>query len=266
MTNVESTGARMRARWTDLAALGFVLAGLGSLLLVIAVLGWELNTEGEAGFFAIPVAVAAIAVFVIRRPATWGKVVGILLALIIAFFLWWTIFGLFTGPLNFFDFLPGVLVLPGALTALVASIAALVAGRRGHLRAAAEGGERTGMRIAVLIVVLATVVSGILTATSRSTVADASAATATVVMKDFEFAPAEISVAGGSSILVRNDDPFFHTFTVDALSIDETTTLGSEKLITIPSRPGTYILYCKPHTSDPDDPSKDDMAGTLVVT
>jgi plastocyanin len=266
MNDVETTGAGARARWTDLASLGFVFAGLGSLLLLVAVLGWGLNTDGEAGFFAIPVVVSVIAVILIRRRPTWAKVVGVLLALIIAFFLWWTIFGLFGGPVNFFDFVPGILVLPGALTALIAGIGALVAGRRGHVRAAPDGRERAAIRVAVIIVLVATLASGVLTATSRSTVADASAASATVVMKDFEFAPTEISVVGGSAVLARNDDPFMHTFTVDALSIDETLTIGSEKLITIPSKPGTYVLYCKPHTSDPDDPSKDDMVATLRVT
>jgi hypothetical protein len=25
------------------------------------------------------------------------------------------------------------------------------------------------------------------------------------------------------------------------------------------------VVYCRPHTSDPDDPSEDDMAATLTI-
>jgi plastocyanin len=64
---------------------------------------------------------------------------------------------------------------------------------------------------------------------------------------------------------VRNDDPFLHTFTVDDLDIDEAMSPGSEELIEIPSEPGTYVVYCRPHTSDPDDPSSDDMTATLTI-
>jgi plastocyanin len=129
---------------------------------------------------------------------------------------------------------------------------------------APTGGERSALRIVPAVVVILAVLSGIATATTRSTV-DESDADATVVLKDFEFDSAEYELQAGSSVLVRNDDPFLHTFTVDDLDIDESMSLGSEELIEIPSEPGTYVVYCRPHTSDPDDPSEDDMAATLTV-
>jgi plastocyanin len=94
---------------------------------------------------------------------------------------------------------------------------------------------------------------------------DESDADATVVLKDFEFDSTEYQLQAGSSVFVRNDDPYLHTFTVDALDIDESMSPGSEELIEIPSEPGTYVVYCRPHTSDPDTPSEDDMAATLTV-
>jgi plastocyanin len=120
----------------------------------------------------------------------------------------------------------------------------------------------------VVVVAALAVISGALTLTSRSSVgeAEAASASATSRMTDFEFVPASYSVEGGSRVLVRNDDPFLHTFTVDELGIDEVVTPGSEKLIAIPSRPGSYFLYCQPHTGDKEDPGEDDMVGTLVVT
>jgi plastocyanin len=94
---------------------------------------------------------------------------------------------------------------------------------------------------------------------------DESDADATVVLKDFEYDSEDYEIQAGSRVFVRNDDPFLHTFTVDDLDIDEAMSPGSEELIEIPSEPGTYVVYCRPHTSDPDDPSEDDMAATLTI-
>ena len=264
MTDTRSSP--MRPRWTDLATTGFVLAALGPSLLLIAVLGWGVDSEGEIGFFAAVLGIAVVAAILSRFPALWTKIASILLAVLMMGGLWWTIFGVFAGPSSFFDFMSGVLVLPGVLLALIGSVRAFMAVRRGDLRASPEGGERRTMRTAFVIVALAALVSGILTVTGRSTVADPSSAVLTVVLKDFEFSPSELSVSGDSAVLVRNDDPFLHTFTIDDLKIDEALTLGSERLITIPAKPGTYVLYCKPHTMDPERPDPDDMAATLRVT
>lgn len=81
----------------------------------------------------------------------------------------------------------------------------------------------------------------------------------------FEFDRATYDVAGGATILVKNSDPFVHTFTVDALDIDVDLGPGSETLVTIPAEPGTYVLFCQPHSSDKDDPGEDDMAAVLEV-
>ena len=263
---IEERAAGARPRWTDLATLGFALAGLGPLLLLIAVLAWGLDTEGETGFFAAIIGIAIVGAILVRLKQGWTKIVAIVLAIMMFMGLWWTVFGLLAGPASFFDFMSGVLVMPGALLAAVGSIASFVARRRGNLGDRPVGGERKTIRAAIVVVALAALSSGILTATSRAKVNDPSTADTTVTMKDFEFSPTEVSVTGGGQVLVRNDDPFLHTFTVDQLDIDETLTIGSEKLITIPSTPGTYILYCKPHTQDPDDPDTNDMAGTLRVT
>ena len=262
----DTLNAATRPRWTDLATVGFLLAALGPLLLLAAILGWGLETDGEAGFFGIIIGIAAAGALVVRLRPMWTKIIAIFLAVLLFLGLWWTIFGLLAGPANFFDFMSGVLVMPGALLAAVSSIGAFVAGRRGRVGTKAEAGERTAIRVSLVVVALAAIVSGILTFATRSTVDDASTAAATVRMTDFEFSPTEVEVAGGSSVLVRNDDPFLHTFTVDELDIDETITIGSEKLIRIPSEPGTYVLYCVPHTGDREDPDENDMVGTLRVT
>jgi plastocyanin len=257
---------KAKPRWTDLATLGFVLSGLGPVLLLVAVLAWGLETEGETAFFGIIIAFAALGALLSRVRHRSAKIASIVVAALMFLSLWWTIFGLFAGPASFFDFMSGVLVMPGALMAMIASISSFVAARRGNVGTHAVRGERRAVRTAIVVVATAAVLSGILTVTSRSSVEDASAAAATVTMKDFEFDPKEVSVAGGSAVLVKNDDPFLHTFTIDQLGVDETLTLGSAKLVTVPAKPGVYILYCKPHTEDPEKPGTNDMAGTLRVT
>jgi hypothetical protein len=66
-------------------------------------------------------------------------------------------------------------------------------------------------------------------------------------------------------VLVQNDDPFTHTFTIDELGIDIELGPYSEELVELPGDSGTYVLYCEPHTSDTEEPSDDDMAAELTI-
>ena len=251
-----------KARWTRLAALALVLVALGPILMFAAGLLWGLDVSEDAVFFLGAAAVALVGAALVARFGTWSKVVGIITAVLAGGALFWTAFGL-AAPNSFFDFMPGVLVLPGAITAIVACVAAIVAGRRDHATVKAERGERTAIRVALGIVAVAAVASAALTFVGSSDAAGFG--DVEVVASDFEFDPGTIEVAGGETILVRNDDPFMHTFTIDHLGIDETLNPGSSVLIEVPDEGGDHIFYCRPHTFDPDDPSEDDMAGELTV-
>jgi plastocyanin len=253
-----------RPRWTRLAALGLFLAGLGPLLLVITSIGWSLDVSTNAPSFGVIAAVPWLGAFLVWRYGRWAKWVGIVVAVLLLGAMLWTAFSI-SAVGSFFDFVPAVLIVPGAILAIACCIASLVANRRGHVTAAAEGGERAGMRIAVGVVAVAVVLSGILTLTSHSST-DAATSQARSSMKNFKFVPTSYSVAGGSRVFVQNEDPFRHTFTVTGLGIDIEFGPGTSKLVTIPSTPGTYILYCRYHTGNPDKPTKGDMAATLVVT
>lgn len=255
-----STGV---ARWTRLASLGLLLAGLAPLLMLVAGLAWGMGTDEGGGFFLVTGATGLIAAFLVRRFGSWSKIVGILAALALMMMLFWTAFGLFT-PNAFFDFVPGLMVIPGGLVAIVSCIAALVAARRDHRTDAAEGGEKRGIRIMLTAILGLAAVSAVLTFAGRSTVDDPGDAPQ-VSLTRFEFDQAEYSVPGGSEVFVKNEDPFLHTFTIDDLNIDEAFGPSGEKLIEIPEEPGTYIVYCKPHTSNPEDPSDHDMAATITV-
>jgi plastocyanin len=260
-TRSTETSQSVPARWTKLAALGLFLLGLGPLMMFLAGLIFGLEEAGT--FFLIVGAIAWVGALLVWRFGTWAKIIGIVAAILAGGAVFWTVFGLFT-PASFFDFMPGVLVIPGALIAIVASISAIVAKRRGHGSEVAVGGERTAIRIVLGIVIVLAVISGGLTFAGMSEVDDAEAE-AVVVLTDFEFDEEQYAFEPGTTVLVRNEDPFLHTFTVDDLDIDITLSPGSEELVEIPSESGTYILYCRPHTFDPEDPEEDDMAAELEV-
>ena len=253
------------ARWTRLAGLGLLMAGLAPMLMFLAGLIWGLDFEGDAAFLLITSAIGLVGSFLVLRfgHTLWAKIVGIVASVAVAMALFWTAFGL-AYPGSFFDFIPGLLLLPGAIMGLVGSIAALVASRRGRAAEAPAAGERKTVRTVMAIVGVLAVVSAVLTFVGRSSV-DESEADETVTLSDFEFDSESYDFAAGTTILVRNDDPFTHTFTVEDLDIDETLTPGKEVLVEVPDESGDYILFCRPHTSDPDDPSDDDMAADFSV-
>lgn len=265
MQSQMTTGAaRQQPRWARLQIVGLLMVAAGPSLLLIAgaLFGIDLS---DATFFLIPIAVALIAAVLVWRFGTWAKIVGAVLALLIGFMFFWAIFGLFT-PQSFFDFMFGLLLVPGSLLGLIAGISAVVAKGRGHVAERATGGEARALRIVLIGLAAFAVLSGVVTLVSKEN-ASAGNAAATVTMESFKFKPKSYSVPGGSSVFVKNGDPFLHTFTIKELGIDKQMTVGSSATIQIPSKPGTYILFCKPHSdNESPDPSSDDMAATFIVT
>lgn len=252
-----------KPKWTRLATLGLILAALGPLSMFGAGLIWGLDMSEDGTFFLGTAAIGLLGAFSMSRSTTWAKVVGVVFAVLVLFGLWWTVFGLFT-PGSFFDFVPGVLVLPGALIAIISGIAAIQANKRGDATAEPVAGEKRGLRIVLTVVIVLAVVSGALTFLGNST-ADEADADSVIALSDFEFPEDEISLAAGSTVLVRNDDPFLHTFTVEELDIDVVLGPGASELVEIPAESGTYIVFCQPHTGTPEDPGEDDMAATLTI-
>lgn len=267
MADVERTeqtepGREGQARWTRLGVLGLVMVGLGPILMYVAGLLWGMD-EGGAFFLVIGL-VPLIAAFLVWRFGLWAKVVGAVVAFLAAGSLFWTAFGLAT-PQSFFDFVPGLLVIPGGIIAIVSCISAAVASRRGNVTTAAIGGERRALSVVLGAVVILAALSAVMTLAGRSTV-DAAQADTEVVLSEFEFDQEEYTFAAGTTIHVRNDDPFLHTFTVEEWDVDEALGPGSEVLVEVPQSPGDYVLFCRPH-SDPEspDPDDEDMAARVTV-
>lgn len=260
--NVATTGP---ARWTRMAGLGLLMEATAPLLMLLAGVVWGLDVSEDIPFFMIAAGISLVGAFVVLRfsHAIWAKAVGILCALATAAALFWTIFGLF-APGSFFDFVPGLLVIPGMIIAITGCIAGIVAQRRGKAAEAPADGEKKTVRAVVAVIAGLALVSAVVTFMGKSTV-DEGKADQVVTLSDFEFDQESYTFAPGTSVLVRNDDPFLHSFTVEELDIDEMITPGSETLVEIPEEGGEYTLFCQPHTSDPDDPGDGDMAAELTI-
>jgi plastocyanin len=252
------------ARWSRLASLGLAMVGTGPLLMLAASGIWGLDIGEDLVFFMLPIVFGFGGAFLMQRPRTALRIVALVFGVLGAMMVFWTVFGLFS-PDSFFDFVPGLLVIPGALIALVAGIGAIRSQRKGATSHPAEG---RALQIVGSILGVLVIVSGVLSVTGRETVSAEDEASADVVvdLKDFEFDEDTYEVAGGATIFVKNSDPFLHTFQIDALDVDVTLGPGSEAVIVIPDEPGDYVLYCEPHTSDADDPGEDDMAARLEVS
>lgn len=83
-------------------------------------------------------------------------------------------------------------------------------------------------------------------------------AAATIVIKDFTFRPARLTVTPGAKITVRNEDSAPHTVTALNRMFDTgDITGGRTTTFTAPPKGGTYSYICTIHTY---------MKGVLVVS
>lgn len=79
----------------------------------------------------------------------------------------------------------------------------------------------------------------------------------TIVIKDFSYTPASLTVAPGTKITVVNQDQAPHTVTANDKSFDSSTIEGGRRgEFTAPTKPGTYPYICTIHQY---------MTGTLIV-
>jgi hypothetical protein len=252
---------RVRPVYTRVEAAGLAMISAGVVIFFVAQL---LNDPAEAGFFAVPLVVMALALVLVWRTGLVGQIVGIVAALAAITMMFWAAFGL-AYPASFVDFVPGYLVPFGALAAVGGGAAALVQRRRDHLESAATPGERRVLLVLGAGALLAVAVSGVLSVTSR-TVAGIEGDGQIAITK-FDFAAPTGTFAAGGTIVAANDDPIVHSFTIPALGIDEVLLPGSSKAIELPAgSSGTHVLYCKPHANVNDpNPATAGMATELVI-
>ncbi len=257
---------RVRPRYARLGLLG--LGMITAALTIFAALV-VLRFPEEAAFFLPMWAAAVIATALVWRfDTTWARVVGAVVSLALGVMMFWIAFGLL-HPASFFDFVPAVLFVPGVVVALFGNVAAIVQRRRQHLDTRPTPAELRVEQAAVVVVIAAVAVSGILTLLARESVDAAEASGATPVeMTDFAFEPMTVEVDGGGQLLVHNADPFLHDVAVPAIGLEPVTVgPGSSVLVDVPVTSGTYVLYCTLHSNvDNASPDPDEqMVAALVV-
>lgn len=253
---------RAVARHTRTQVLGLLLVGGAIAFTLAAALAARLPLS-DASFLLPAIAAPVLGAVLAWRFGTWAKVIGLLLGLATVAMSFFLIFGVFV-PASFVEFTSGVAYLLGALLFLYGGIAAIV--RRGELETEPQRSELLLDRTVLGIVVLAFVVSLPLWLVNRTSVDTAAAAgLPEVSASNFEYSDLSVTAGTGTtSLLVSNEDPFFHTFTIDELGIDVQLLPGSSAIVELPAEAGTYTYYCIPHSFE-DGAGEDDMAATLTI-
>ena len=82
--------------------------------------------------------------------------------------------------------------------------------------------------------------------------------TDTVELADFEFVPADLTVASGTTLTLENTGQAPHTFTISDEGIDEQVDAGQSGEVTIDLDAGEYDFVCTFHEAQ-------GMVGTLTV-
>ncbi len=225
-----------------------------AVILTLTLLGGE-----EVVMFGILTAIVGGAAFVTWRFDTqWARALG-LVATVLALAGFFFAFGVFQifSPI---EFAMGLLYVVGWVLSLVAGIRAILASRKDRTGPSLRE-SRTPV-VVLGVIGVAVVISVVGFFATRQTVSDAEAAGATEIdMVKFEFDPETSSLPAGSTLLVKNSDPFSHDFTLDALGIAEPVGPGSEVLVDLAgAAPGTYEYVCTLHSSDGEG-----MIGTIVI-
>jgi plastocyanin len=152
--------------------------------------------------------------------------------------------GDFSHPESSADFVPAFWRFVGLGIALVAAIVAIRQRRAGTLVRASHS-QRRIVGVGVLALIAVSAGSFLLDRTSRTTIARADGAVVVHTLED-SFDPETIDVERGRQrFLVRNDDSYAHTFTIDRLELDQYVAPGSDRFVTVTfDQEGRYELYC----------------------
>jgi plastocyanin len=89
----------------------------------------------------------------------------------------------------------------------------------------------------------------------------AQSADVTVDMKNLAFAPIEVHISPGQTVLWTNSDPLQHTVTADDASFDSALVDPGDTFSQSFDAPGSYQYYCVPHGSA----GLHGMAATIIV-
>jgi plastocyanin len=161
-------------------------------------------------------------------------------------------------PESFADFVPAFWRFVGTGVAVIGAFVAMRQRRNRTLRRATPR-EKLAVRVGALVLIAVSAGSFVLDTASRTTIARADGAIVVNSLED-SFDPDTMHVEKGRvRFLVRNDDSYAHTFTIDELELDQYIAPRSDRLVAVKfPRKGTYDLYCAVT-------GHDDMTGKIEV-
>ncbi|MBA3373343.1 MAG: cupredoxin domain-containing protein [Actinomycetota bacterium] len=218
--------------WPRLLRLAGAADGL-AVLVVAALLGDLEAAVTGLGF------VVAMALLRLRNGGLGVLAIGLLSTNVLA----WMALGAYSNLVSG-DGLPG-LVIPALLTtlSLVGVVAAL--GTWLSRRRTTTDGAGPLVTVALAGVLLATV---LILGALRSSGAEATAQAGDLVLAtaNLRFTKPELSVVAGQvAVVVKNEDLFWHTFTIDELGVDLRVPVSAERRVTFNAAPGRYSYYCR---------------------
>jgi uncharacterized cupredoxin-like copper-binding protein len=236
----------------DIASMPFfkkvALLGLGLFILGFLLLGVGILIEDPAGipFVVIIVAITLVIGALFVQRGTWPYAVGVLGGA----------FGLvmfaadipirLTAPAAFFDFTVALFALVGGLVLIAGGIAGFFQSRQPTPRTQATPFERQAVLGVGAALIVLSALSAVLTVANMDTVSAADREGAVIVdMKKTKFVPDEVDARAGTvKIVVKNRDPFLHTFTLEDHDIDAKVTPGQEKIFEVNLAAGTHGFRC----------------------
>ncbi len=196
-------------------------------IVVFAVVGWWVSRGGRVA----PVVLAVLAVLFIAMNAPF-------------------IIPTLAVPASVIDFVSTAWILLAAITAVVAGIMAF------RSRGAATPAARTFQRVVAGVALLALVIAIVAMATYDGAVQQQG--DIEVTTEEIEFRPDEFEADSGTvAVFVTNNDPTYHTFTIDELDVHLDIPADTTARIEFEAEAGEYRFYCVPHEQD--------MEGTLTV-
>jgi plastocyanin len=239
-------GIPVYKRW---ALLGLALLALSVVLEAVG-FGISGDRGGALVFGGAAFVVTSLLAGLVLRFGPRAMIPVAILALVVWFFIQgYNSYYELLHPESFFDFVPSMIGLVGALIVLASGIMALRQTRAHALRYDSLPVERAVAGAVVVGLAALAVIAGALTISGRSTVsAEEKVGALPLRMHKTEFEPEQIDAAAGEAprIVVTNDDAFLHTFTMDDFDIDVTVGPGSEKLVELPSLDaGSYTYQCE---------------------
>jgi plastocyanin len=236
-----------RPFYTRIALLGIAMYLFIAGVLLIVALALQ-PSEWEYPLIIAGIAAAVGAVIYAWQP--WGLCVGLLAGIVGLTFSFDGLAENLASPDSVLDFAyRPIFGLAGTVLVLGGSVAGLVQHFRGRT---AMRGPAFVTRAVVAVVGLVAVLalgSTVLTVTGVDSVSAADRQDAITITADRWKFDTDSLTAGATSttrIILKNEDPIVHTFTIDALGIDVKVGPLSEKLIRLDGPPaGTYEYYCR---------------------